>query len=332
MQLIAWENIDDYVKKGIPAQLPISTQSRISFLIGSNGRTLGLRLPSVKAAEVTTSPYRELDISVKMIQEESVVELTVTQENLFKTFYNFSIGLVQEILFNGVGAEQAIEHSLENWASLLIQRKLLEETVQIGLAGELCFLRALIEEKGPDAFDSWLGPIGEPHDFRLASKEVEVKSTRNTKRIHTIHGLGQLEPSDGMELFLLSLQFEPAGKARAGKSLVERIEEIRSLLVNAEGCLKKFETYLKKLGYTDSDSSFYSEKFKLRNSPMLIWVNSEFPRLTRSIVAQVLPNGTSHRLTHVEYELDVEGLGYLEGSVEFSQILNGIGRLENSND
>lgn len=332
MQLISWESLDDYVRKGIPAQLPVSTSSNICFLIADGGRTLGLRLPSDKNDEVMPSPYQELDISAKRIDEDSVIELTVAQESLYGTFYHFAIDIVRQILLQGTMPTRAIGRSIGNWAQLLVRKNLLEETEQIGLAGELCLLRALLESWGHEAFNAWLGPIREPHDFRLDSNEIEVKSTIQSRRTHRIHGLGQLEPSSGMRLYLLSLQFEPAGNAKSGKSLVNRIDEIRDLLHESEDTFNKFEAHLKSLGYDDSDSSFYSKKLKFRTPPVLIPVDFNFPRLTRSLVDQVLPKEVSHRVSYVEYELDVEGLGYYEGSSEYEEILNGLARLENMHE
>lgn len=328
MQFISWENLDDYIGKGITAQLPVSTNSNLCFLVVDGGNSLGLRLPVGEDVDVKPSPYGELDIAKKSVQEGQTIELTVKDTSLYRTFYHFSIEILQLILIQHIPATQAIELCLGNWAQLLVRRKLLEETEQLGLAGELCFLRALIAGKGQDAFNSWLGPIKEPHDFRLASNEIEVKSTLQSRRKHRIHGLGQLEPSSGMQLHLLSLQFEPAGNAKTGKTLVERIDEVRSLLSGAEDLMKKFEAHLKRLGYEDSDAGFYSHKLKFRNPPMLISITAEFPRLTRSMVDRILPEGTSQRVTYVEYELDLEGLGYPEGSQEFVRVLHGLDLLE----
>lgn len=328
MQIISWENLDDYVRRGIPAQLPVLKSSEICFLIADRGNSLGLRLPADKEEDVKPSPYRELDIAKKSVHESTVIELTVNDVGLYRTFYHFSIEILQLILIQGMPVTQAIERCLGSWAQLLVRRKLLEETEQVGLAGELCFLRALIAGKGQEVFNSWLGPVSEPHDFRLETNEIEVKSTLQNRRIHHIHGLGQLEPSSGMQLYLLSLQFEPAGNAKAGKTLVERIDDMRLLLSGAEASLEQFEGYLKKLGYENSDSGFYSHRMMFRSPPVLIPITAEFPRLTRSMVDQMLPEGTSHRITYVEYELDVEGLGYPEGSQEFEKILNGLARME----
>lgn len=332
MQLISWENLDDYIIKGITAQLPVTSSSDICFLVEGSGNSLRLRMPVAEDVDVKPSPYRELDICKKSVHESHVIELTVKDARLFRTFYHFSIEILQLLLIQGMPEKQAIESCLGNWAQLLVQRKLLEETAQVGLAGELCLLRALIVGKGKEAFNSWLGPIKEPHDFRLESNEIEVKSTLQSRRIHRIHGFGQLEPSIGMKLYMLSLQFEPAGNAKVGKTLVERIDGVRRLLSGSGSSSEKFEDYLTDLGYVDSDATFYTQKLKFRNPPVLIPITAEFPRLTRSMVDQSLPEGTAQRVTHVEYEVDVDGLGHPEGCEEFAKVLNGLGQLENWHD
>ncbi|HAF44198.1 MAG TPA: hypothetical protein DCK83_04450 [Gallionellaceae bacterium] len=332
MQIISWAHLDDYIRKGIPAQLPVTNRSEISFMISDHGKSLGLRLPVSENEVVIPSPYRELDISKKTVYEITVIELTVQDVRLFRTFYHFAIEILQLVLVQELSSTNAIERCLSNWAQMLLRKKLLEETEQVGLAGELCFLKALIESRGQEAFNSWLGPTKEPHDFRLATNEIEVKSTLQPKRIHRIHGLGQLEPSSGMQLYILSLQFEAAGNALAGRSLVERVDEVRQLLLGAESSLQTFEEYLRKLGYVEADSVYYSHKLKFRSLPKIIPVNAEFPRLTRAKVDQVLPQGTSQRLTYVEYDLDVDGFGYPEGSPEFDIILDGLSKMENPHE
>lgn len=332
MEMLSWEILDDYLEKGIPAQIPLSNGSDICFVIGQNRSSLALRLPSSCSASLAPSPYSELELQRTNLSGKSFIELSVVQRSLFRTFYNFSLEIGQLVLLKNIEVKQAIENSLSNWAQLLDQRNLLEETQQIGLIGELYFLGAMIKSLGADALHAWIGPLGEPHDFRFLSREIEVKSTTKSIRLHRIHGLGQLEPSTGMQLFLLSLQFEPAGKAGAGKSLVQEISTIRSLLSHYPNHLQTFEKHISKIGYRDSDELFYSKKLKFRTLPVIMQVDQGFPRLTRGIVDQCLPNGASSRIAYVEYEINVDGLGHAEGSPEYKMALPGISQMENEND
>ncbi len=328
MELISWESLEDYIERGIAAQLPISIGSAICFLIGNEGESLGLRLDVETAEKIRPSPYEELEIDLKLVNEKLVIELVVAQDSLFRTFYHFAIDIVQQVLLHGASSEDAILRALESWTQLLSRRKLLEGTEQTGLIGELCLLQALIKKQGHEGFYSWVGPVREPHDFRLGEIEIEVKSTTQLNRVHRIHGLDQLEPSPGIQLYLLSLQFEPAGNAKGGKSLVDRIREIRQLLAEHVELLNTFESHLKNLGFDDADSIFYTAKLIFRGPPIIIPVDASFPKLTRQMVGQILTPGAAQRVSYVEYDLNVDGLGYVEGSPQFNSVMNGVASLE----
>ena len=88
--------------------------------------------------------------------------------------------------------------------------------------------------------------------FEFGEIDIEVKSTRTARREHFIHGLKQLEPSMGHELFLLSLRFEAAGYSN-GKSLYDRIVAIRRKLSDSAAGLEEFETRLKASGFVGSN-------------------------------------------------------------------------------
>src|SRR5690606_13676412 len=124
---------------------------------------------------------------------------------------------------------------------------------------------------------------------RLEVNEIEVKATLLNRRIHVIHGLDQLVASSGTPLHILSLQFEYAGTSSYGKTLVERIDGIRTFLGNDRVFLKKFDAHMLNLGFNDCDAPFYTKSLKLRNEPMLIPITPEFPKLTRNLIAQILP-------------------------------------------
>jgi hypothetical protein len=238
------------------------------------------------------------------------------------TFYDFAVEIAQLILYQSVAPTVAIEKALSNWARLVRHRRLLDPAQQIGLYGELYLLDTLVRKSGVRLVDSWIGPRSEPHDFRLGSIEIEVKSTLQTRRIHRIHGLGQLEPSQGMALHLLSYQFEPSGAADTGKSLSEKIDAIRVLLSADAKRLASFDSSIDSIGYKAADAAFYRHPLKLRTPPQLIPVDHQFPRLTREMIDRNLPNGSGPRISYVEYELNLDGLGYPEASNEYRMIFS----------
>ena len=321
MEFLTWPSLDQYLIKGIQGQFPISSSSNISFLIGPDNGSLALRLPTKHDVEIPPSPYSEIEISKGVVDGTPVIELTLADPALVETFYNLSIEIAQQMLLHSAEPEFAISRSMSNWAKLIRRKDILEDARQVGLMGELCLLKALITSYGLKAADSWIGPLGEPHDFRLNSVEIEVKSTTQTARNHKIHGIAQLEPSKGMALFLLSLQFGPAGTAKSGRSLVNHVNEIKALLATDEKALQKFVDLLASVGYRDEHVPFYSRKLKLRSTPMLVPVNNAFPRISRELLNDHLPLGVGQRVSYVEYEVNLDGLGNAEGTAEFSSVL-----------
>src|SRR5262249_35690013 len=84
----------------------------------------------------------------------------------------------------------------------LMPRSLLSRSDQIGLFGELWFLRVwLLPHAGPAAIDRWRGPAGSRHDFEWPGRSMEVKATASTRGlIHRINGVDQLLPPEGGDL------------------------------------------------------------------------------------------------------------------------------------
>ena len=328
MKTVTWELLNDYFKECIPFQVPLFTGSRASFLFSGTGGRFGLRLPAGDAHAIASSPFRELATAFRKVDGESVLELTTSDPCLFHTFYLFSLGILEQLEDDHLSAREAIERSLDNWNRLLTQRSLMTDSACLGLSGELVLLHTLLVSRGSSIYPSWVGPISEPHDFRLGNIEIEVKSTIRTQRIHRVSSLEQLEASTGMDLWILSLQFEPAGKGTLGKTLPERIGQIRKLLAGDPLHFSLFSSHLSDLGYRDSDEAYYSAQFKLRTEPCLVPVSGNFQRLTRSILNAGIPGNDSQRIQHVEYDLSLDGLGFLQSTKEFQQVIGVLNKME----
>jgi hypothetical protein len=69
-----------------------------------------------------------------------------------------------------------------------------------------------------------------------------------------------------------------------------------------------FRQFLDRLGYRDSDSSSYDQKWKLASSVKLVPVDSSFPAITAPLMADALGN-TFSRLEAISYDVNLEGLG-----------------------
>ena len=195
------------------------------------------------------------------------------------------------------------------------------DAVRLGLLGELLVLRALMKSQGQSAANAWVGPNGEPHDFRFGAVELEVKSTTHTSRRHVINGLAQLQHSPGRRLYVLSLQFAPAGGS-PGFTLPALVADLRAALKDHE-LAATLDRHLGSLGYRNEDSPFYAAPFQLRAPALLVEVDAALPRLTASVLEGAW-GSSSDRISEVQYVLTLDGLGHPEGSDAYTQVLKNV--------
>ncbi len=323
MRLPKWENIAEYLARQVPGLFPVIGSKDIKFVIGAGGKSLALRLSKPDGFELIPSPFRELKFDIKLANGKAVIELATETSELFNAFYLFACGIVDAMEDKNSAPGEAIALALESFDRLFSKRQLMSESEQLGLFGELDFLSALLRVRGPNSMSAWLGPIPERHDFRFGALELEVKSTTNGRRIHTIHGVEQLLASPGKELFLLSLQYERAG-ADSGLTLPNLVDQIVCQL-NAGASLKKiFLAYLQQVGYRSTDSEYYDIAWQLRSKPMLVAVDETCPRITPAELMAALSPPSQQRVLHVEYRIDVTSLGIEEGAQAYEKVLPGI--------
>jgi hypothetical protein len=193
---------------------------------------------------------------------------------------------------------------------------------EIGLLGELWFLKLLTQLAGDRSVGAWTAPDDEAHDFRLGSLEIEVKTTTSNERVHWIHGLGQLEPSPEADLRLLSVHLTSPG-IDAGFSLSSLVQDLRSTfrdMGQEDLFMTRFQAYT---GLPPGDEIQYTRRYKHRSPAALMSVGQAgFPKLLAKDL-QDIPRDGLDRIVRVDYAIGVDGLGVSEGSTEFIDILAG---------
>ncbi|WP_435007958.1 PD-(D/E)XK motif protein [Tundrisphaera lichenicola] len=204
----------------------------------------------------------------------------------------------------------AVRRVLARWRRFwsLMPRSLLSRSDQLGLFGELWFLRVwLLPHAGlTAAIDRWRGPTGSRHDFEWPGRSVEVKATTSTRgTIHRINGVDQLLPPDGGDLHLFSIRLrEEAGSSNTLPGLVRAISH--ELAADADAA-DRFETTLTRAGYSPIHAEEY-EKFHLRViEEGLYAVRDNFPR----IVPSSFPGGVPGGIEELDYEINIGGFDHL---------------------
>jgi len=323
LEILSWETFENYLHLSRPTVLNMGGNQGVQLGFNPTIKTLFLRIPIDTNSSVPPSPYSELKVEIFKNDLGNFLEISTKAEHLFREFHRFAGIVTEDFELPGQTAIGAFESAIHRWLELISRIELLSEEKQLGLQGELTVLRALIKIHGAQAVRAWTGRnplLAERHDFRLGSVDIEVKSTRSTRRQHIIHGLEQLQPSRGHILYLLSLRFESAGLA-GGKSLHDEIEEIRLSLRDNSIERSEFENRLLSSGYMDKDAEHYHDKLIFADDPVLAMVDKHLPKITKNILEASLPSETAGRIGDVSYRIDIDGMGARQGSEQFSRVL-----------
>lgn len=188
---------------------------------------------------------------------------------------------------------------LKKWKNFFCSKKetILSSNEEIGLYGELFFLRKLVNIFGCNMVDSWAGPKNETHDFYIGSNAVEVKTTvKHAPYQAHINSEYQLDKKDvDGKLYLAMFAFR---KDSSGlNTLPKLIEDIRENLSDDSHELDIFNDKIFKVGYIDLVEERYKNSFTLRNE-FLFCVADGFPCVYKSM----LPKG----VYDVEYNLSID--------------------------
>lgn len=250
---------------------------------------------------------------------KQLLEVSTPAASLLRQFYHFAEAVAERVLVEKRPATEAVSLELRCFSDLLDEKAILGIERQIGLLGELLFLEYLMARRGIRALDSWLGPIGEPHDFRLETSEFEVKTTLSTKRIHIIHGMEQLVPSIGCKLHLVSILLGPPGTA-SGFSLADKVSHLATLLSPDSTRSRQFEMAIESCGFRTTDRAHYTRQFVMRRPIGLVRVDQHFPAITRPAIQSLLGTQAS-RVESLQYDVNIDGLEHEEGTTEFQAVL-----------
>lgn len=317
---LTWDNFNTIITESIPGLHRVIGSPPVDLFVDPNGARIGLRVPYSHKGTVPPSPLLEVRIERVTIMGEAFVEITTGSRLLYAEFYSLMTIIADKIQSDKMDPLIAFEETLDSWRVLLRSVAILTEDQQLGLLGELWMLERLLMSHGPRAVHSWVGPLSEEHDFRLTDHDFEVKSTRSLQRVHIISSLQQLQNGPGRRLFLLSLQY---GLAPTDLSLPRAVQNVRALLSEDDEELATFNDLLTNgSGYRDEYAVHYPSTYFIRAQPVIVPIDEFFPRITPSTMAGI---HDGNRISDVKYRVNVEGMGFEDGSNPFCFILPAVG-------
>ena len=312
-----WETVEDLLRQGAPALLPVAVQPVAYIEIGPHGESLALLLTPTEDVRLALN-LAEVEISDAKRGGRIFVRIATRSPDLFRDFYALLRSIVVAVHDGGLSVSKAIAESVARWRNLVRATTGLSREDELGLTGELWLLKRLIAAEGPSSALTWTDDI---HDFRRGSSEIEVKTTISEVRHHTINGLGQLHPSVGMDLWLLSIQLKQAPPdSHNALNIPDAVVWLRENLSGP--ALEQVERNLRdKWDYDDDKGALLASRYVLRTEPRIIPVPSDgLPRLTSEDISNLL-GASFQRVETVRYTINVEGLGFESGTGDFEALI-----------
>jgi hypothetical protein len=315
---LSWDNFQKTVfVSGQQGSHRLLASPRVDILGDGLSGELSLLIELRGDADIPASLAHLTSITIKKRELSSLQHLEVATRNatIQRQFYHFAIAVAERISDGQVDPIAALGLELESFVGLFREASHLSVERQIGLLGELMFLEHLIIRTGVSAVDTWIGPYREPHDFRVKNREFEVKATVYPKRIHTIHGVEQLMPSNGCTLTVISILFGPAA-AGMDFSLPGKAASVTEMVSTDHGRSQRLAATLEAAGLPSGGNDLYTRRWSFRRPFAVIPVDSRFPTISRHTLRTSLGE-LATRVDRVTYEVDVEGLEHEQGSAVY---------------
>lgn len=244
-----------------------SPSGRPALLIpcSSSGSRLGRATGSVL---LTFKSRVTFDIDGEVWSAPSVV-LECLEEGLLHTFVALGLDLSGKLeQGETLPRPEEVAHALAAWERLLRSRPILSEERQLGLWGELEFIRS--SPSADAAIRSW-NP--DPHgviDFIAGGIGIELK-TSATRLRHVISHRQRQSVGGDLRVVFGSLWVVPDA---AGATLSELVQSIDSISTETVA----FEQKLLATGFSRRDADAYSRRFSVA-SPLLIFEGQSVPRI-----------------------------------------------------
>lgn len=313
------EGLVEYLAADVPTVVPIEGQPAVMLAIDPVGGTLALRVQTPAGDLPELSSYEYFESGQAIYDGLPWNEVRVVGASVLLDAYPLLCAIADRVQIDDQRFRPAVLEVLGAFKELLRGLGRLSDHEEVGLFGELLVLRRLAKSLGfESAVDAWRGADREEHDFGLGALDLEVKSTVAEDRRHRVTTLSQLEPTEGRDLWLASIQLTTAGIG--GANLPQVVDAIRDKIVEAQA-RDRFEALLDASRYSDAHASVYTRRFRLRSAPATFLVDGAFPAITRPLLAGA--GLALERVDNVSYVIDLGGLATAPAPPELADVIAG---------
>ncbi|MFJ8647019.1 PD-(D/E)XK motif protein [Streptomyces sp. NPDC093546] len=302
---VPWQSVEHYLGAGQSTSYRLSAPSshpEVSYVVGDDGREIALHVELERLHQPPRSPLSSIRIDQIWERGVRMARIRTTQATLLRDFHDLLNAIADRIVGQKRTLDQAFGETVRAWSALLDRPRGLSTEKRIGLMGELAALASIARTHDwATAVESWKGPNGEEHDFGLAGFDVEVKTTSAERRRHSVHGLGQLTPTEDRPLWLVSLQVTRGGTN--GRTLTSCVESVRRHVgEHAPASLDRLDEQLSVTGW---DAELRDdERWRLRTKPLALLVDDRLPRLDFGFI----PVRFRNHIADITYTLDVSDI------------------------
>ncbi|WP_129295597.1 PD-(D/E)XK motif protein [Streptomyces lydicus] len=299
----SWVDVEHYLHAGQSTSFPLRTARgpRVDYVV-TDDRSIALHLELGPRQRLPRSPLPLVRIDEIAQNGIRMARLRLTQERLLRDFHDLLNAVADRVVAHDRTPDQAFNETVRAWSALLERPRTLDANRRIGLMGELAVLNSLGSQHGWEtAVDAWTGSFATEHDFGLLDHDIEVKTTSSARRLHTIHGLGQLAPVEGRPLWLVSFQIVRGGAH--GRTLSECVAAVRNRVSQAApATVARLDVRLAARGWCSDATD--DERWTMRPTPLVLPVDEDLPRLTPALLA-ALPQEARECVDDVTYRIDL---------------------------
>ena len=241
---------------------------------------------------------------------EWAMVLTLQDAELTRSFIDLCVDIATR---SGAGTNEEsalllFRLALEEFQELLLARRGSEFSLEQlrGLIAELCFALDIVAPShgAENALTAWVGPFGDPQDFRLPDGSlIEIKAIHTESRSIKISSPEQLDPSENSDLTLVTLGLEECASSNPNAvSAPGLIIRFQDALSHNSDLLDALDLRLKSLGISHNYRSF-EDTFEI-TSRHHYQVEGAFPRIRRTDVTL--------GIDHLKYEIRLKALSDFE--------------------
>ncbi len=287
-------NIEEKFAKGAQSHTyqRIDSEYRVNVFLGYNENGKMSMVITEPGKESVVNSTKLIDVSLKRREDN---KLALSFDLLDETYKSLFIIFCKDMITacERAGSPMAISNALirwKYWKEMFGRKKtsILEKQEIKGLIGELIELKDhfLKDYDETTAIQSWMGPMMGHKDFEIYNTWYEIKSVNENALQVNISSLEQLEASYDGHLVIVRLEDASATSGLA-INLNQAVASVVDLIHDPEN-LDLFGTKLDNVGYIpDEEYNSYNFVFKGRQCYK---VSKDFPRLTRSQVAESIGN------------------------------------------